>query len=124
MQNTQCMKMLIIYNLQLISLHLDFNATCQHSAFVQYMRKKWEYNEAVHQLSVDFKKAYDSTRRGVFYNILIEFGIPMQLVRLIKMCLNKTISTVCVGKNLSDMLPIQNGLKKDMLYHHCSSTSH
>jgi len=26
----------------------------------------------------------------VLYNILIEFGIPMKQVRLIKMCLNKT----------------------------------
>jgi len=37
----------------------------------------------VHQLFIDFKKAYD--RREVLYNILIEFGIPMKLVRLIKM---------------------------------------
>jgi hypothetical protein len=29
-----------------------------------------EYNEAVHQLFVDFKKAYDSVRREVLYNIL------------------------------------------------------
>jgi hypothetical protein len=28
------------------------------------------------------------------YNILIEFGIPMKLVRLIKMCLNETYSKV------------------------------
>jgi hypothetical protein len=48
---------------------------------------KWEYNEAVHQLSVDFKKAYDSVRREVLYNILIEFGIPLKSVRLVKMCL-------------------------------------
>jgi len=33
----------------------------------------------------DFKKAYDSVRREVLYNILIEYGIPMTLVRLIKM---------------------------------------
>jgi hypothetical protein len=52
--------------------------------------KKWEFNEAVHQLFVDFKKAYDSVRREVLYNILLEFGIPMKLVRLIKMCLNET----------------------------------
>jgi hypothetical protein len=32
----------------------------------------------------DFKKAYDS-----IWKILIELGIPMNLVRLIKMCLNK-----------------------------------
>jgi len=53
----------------------------------QILEKKWEYNEAVHQLFIDFKKAYDSVRREVLYNILIEFGIPMKLVRLINMCL-------------------------------------
>jgi len=50
---------------------------------------KWEYNEALHQLFIDFKKAYDSVRREVLYSILIEFGIPMKLVRLPKMCLNE-----------------------------------
>jgi hypothetical protein len=34
----------------------------------------WEYNETVHRLFIDFKKAYDSVSREVFYNILIEFG--------------------------------------------------
>jgi hypothetical protein len=29
----------------------------------QILEKKWEYNEAVHQLFIDFKKAYDSVRR-------------------------------------------------------------
>jgi hypothetical protein len=76
------------------------------------LRKKGEYNEAVHQLFVEFKKAYDSVRREVLYNILIEFGIPLKLVRLIKMCLNETYSRVRVGKNLSDRFPIKNGLKQ------------
>jgi hypothetical protein len=42
------------------------------------MEKKLEYNETVQQLFVDFKKAYDSVRREVFYNILIEFGYPQK----------------------------------------------
>jgi len=37
------------------------------------------------QLFIDFKKAYDSVRREVLYNIAIEFGIPMKLVRLINL---------------------------------------
>jgi len=54
---------------------------------------------------MDFKKSYDSVRRGVSYIVLIEFGIHMKLVRLIKMCLNEKYSRVRVGKNLSYMFP-------------------
>ena len=43
----------------------------------QILEKKWEYNEVVHQLFIDFKKVYTSVRREVLYNILTEFGIPM-----------------------------------------------
>ena len=39
-------------------------------------------NKAAHHLFIDFKKPYDSFRREVIYNILIEFGIPKKLVRL------------------------------------------
>jgi hypothetical protein len=63
----------------------------------QIKEKKWEYNETVHQLFVDFKKTYDSVTRRVLYNILIEFGVPIKLVRLINLCLNEIYSKVCVG---------------------------
>ena len=46
------------------------------------------------------------------YNILIEFGVPKKLVRLVKMCLTETYSRVRVGKNVFDMFPIRNGLKQ------------
>jgi sorting nexin-29 len=75
----------------------------------QILEKKWEYNEMVHQLFIDFKKAYDSVKREVLYNILLEFGTPKKLVRLIKICSNETYSKVHIGKLLSDKFPIQNG---------------
>jgi hypothetical protein len=78
----------------------------------QILEKKWECNGMVHQLFIDFKKACDSIKREVLYNILLEFGIPKKLVRLIKICLNETYSKVRVGKLLSDKFPIQNGLKQ------------
>jgi hypothetical protein len=46
------------------------------------------------------------------YNILIEFGVPMKLVMLIKMCLNQTNSKVRIGKHLSESFLIQKGLKQ------------
>jgi hypothetical protein len=78
----------------------------------QILKKKWEYNMMVHQLFIDFKKAYDSIKREVLHNILLEFGIPKNPVRLIKMCLNEIHSKVCIGKLLSDKFPFQNGLKQ------------
>jgi hypothetical protein len=51
-------------------------------------------------------------RREEFYNIFIEFGVPMKLVSLNKMCLNTTFSKVHIGKHLFASFPIENGLKQ------------
>jgi hypothetical protein len=66
----------------------------------------------VHQLFIDFKKSYDLFRREALYNILIEFGIPKKLVRLIKMCLTEMYSRDRVGKNVSEIFLIRSGLKQ------------
>ena len=59
-------------------INVGSNATgrllINYSAFVKFLRKKWEYNEAVHQLFIDFKKAYDSVRMGVLYNTVTASG--------------------------------------------------
>jgi hypothetical protein len=58
---------------------LIYQLLIRYSAFIRYWKKKWKYNETVHQVFIDF-----------MYNILIEFGLPvaMKLVMPIKMCLN------------------------------------
>jgi hypothetical protein len=48
----------------------------------------------------------------VLHNILHDFGIPMKLVRLIKMHLNETYDRDRVGKHFPDMFPIKNYLKE------------
>jgi len=45
------------------------------------------------------------------YNIVIDFGVPMQLARLITMYVNEIYSRVRVGKHLSDVFPTKKGLK-------------
>jgi hypothetical protein len=71
------------------------------------MEKKWEYNGTVHQLFIDFKKAYDSVRREVLYNILSEFCVSRKLGGLIEICLNEIYSTVRVGKICLTSLPFR-----------------
>jgi len=46
------------------------------------------------------------------YNVVIQFGIPMRLERLIKICPNEMYSLVRGGKLLSDTFPVKNGLKQ------------
>jgi hypothetical protein len=70
------------------------------------------YNETVYKVFIDFKKAHDSGRREVLYNILREFGVLAKLLRWIKMCLNETCSKVWIGKHLSDTFRTQIGLKQ------------
>jgi hypothetical protein len=61
---------------------------------------KWEHNKTLHKLFIDYEKTYDSVRREVMYNILIEFGITTNPVTLIKICLNETYSKVRKSKSV------------------------
>jgi len=70
------------------------------------------YNGTSHQLFIDFEKAYDSVGREVLCNTVIQIGQPTEPVTLIKICLNETYSKVRIGKNVSDALAFQNGLKQ------------
>jgi hypothetical protein len=78
----------------------------------QRLEQTWEYIETENQLFIDLKKAYDSVKREVLFQLWLEFGIPQKLVRLMKMYLNETYTKVLVGKLLSGTFPVQNGLKQ------------
>jgi hypothetical protein len=67
--------------MKLMEISVDSDKTeellIRYFAFVRYWRKKWQY--------IVIYRLHDSVRREVLYNILHEFGIPIKLVRLIKM---------------------------------------
>ena len=52
-----------------------FDATGQlliiETAFIKFSKKKWVYNEAVDQLFIDLKKAYDSKR----FCVILSFSL-------------------------------------------------
>jgi hypothetical protein len=50
--------------------------------------------------------------KEMLYNILMELGVLLIPVRLIKMCLNVTYIKVRIGKDLSDNFDTQNYLKQ------------
>jgi hypothetical protein len=66
---------------------VDFEIAAQilinYSTFVR-LERNWECNGIVYQSFTDFEKAYDSERRKLLHDILIEFGINMKLIKLIK----------------------------------------
>jgi hypothetical protein len=79
---------------------------------MEYWRKNGSKMKQYISYFIAIMKAYDSVRREVLYSILIDFGVPMKLVSLIKICLNEMYSKVHVGKQLSDSFPFQNVLKQ------------
>ena len=95
---------------------MDFDATGQllivYSAFVKDLRKNGNTTRQCIGTFIDFKKACDLVRREVLYDILIEFGILMILVRLIKIGLNETYGRVRGDKNLSGLFSIKNGFRQ------------
>ena len=75
----------------------------------QILDKKWQYNGAVLQLFIDFKKAHDSVRREHLYNIFIELGISMR------------INSIWTGRPLIHSYQ-ECCQMRWMLYHHCFLT--
>lgn len=95
---------------------MDFDITDQHAIIYsvchKIINKIWAYNGAVHCLYIDFNTEYVSDWREVSYNIFNEFGIPMKLLRFIKMCSNEIYCKTLQCKHLWDTFPIQNHLKQ------------
>ena len=46
----------------------------------QLLENKYEFNNEICQLFIDFERAYDSIKRE--YDIVIKFGVPRKLVIL------------------------------------------
>lgn len=46
----------------------------------QLLEKSWKYNNPLHQLFMDFKKAYDSLMRGKWWDAKAELAIPGKVI--------------------------------------------
>jgi hypothetical protein len=66
----------------------------------------------IHQIFVDFQKAYDSIRRNNHYAIMAQFGIPGKLIRLTKASMENSTYHVKIGTIMTDGLKVGTGLKQ------------
>jgi hypothetical protein len=76
------------------------------------LEKACEYRVDIHQLYIDYKQAYDTIYRAELVEIMKEFGIPMKLVRLVKMTLMNTNSKVKIEGKLSSSFETMIGLRQ------------
>jgi hypothetical protein len=71
---------------------VGFNVTDQSlirfSALTGYLENNGSTMREYISYSYTSKKAHDTVRKEVLYNILLECEVTMKLVRLTKMCLN------------------------------------
>jgi len=70
----------------------------------QIAEKRYEYNEDLHLVFIDFKQAYDSINREELWKVLRYLGIPQKYINLIKMCNRKTNLKVKSGLRQGDAL--------------------
>ena len=76
------------------------------------MEKAWEHNVEIHQIFVDFQKAYDSIRRDKLYAIMEHFGIPNKLIRLTKATMENSTYYLKIGTIMTDGFKVGTGLEQ------------
>jgi hypothetical protein len=75
-------------------------------------------SQALHNSRFIISTIISIIQLGAKYCTIFEFGRPIKLVILIKMCLYVTSVEVRIFEKLSDAFPILNSLKQAMLYRH------
>jgi len=76
------------------------------------MEKTVEYQIGVHHLFIDFKSAYDSIYREKLFGVMMEFGIPSKLIRLIKTTMTNVQCSVRIQSHLSEPIPTTCGVRQ------------
>ena len=80
-----------------------------HSRSDKLWKKNWELSISIHQLFVDYKQTHDFIFRNELFYIMEEFGIPKNLIRLIKATFTGTKCKVLIQGTISDPLVIETG---------------
>lgn len=78
----------------------------------QIIQKSYAMNTETDHLFIDFKQAYDTIDREQLWGIMVEFGFPFKLIRLLKATLTDVKSCVKVDGQLSEAFDSEIGLRQ------------
>lgn len=78
----------------------------------QVYEKCWEFGLEVHNIFVDFAKAYDSILRRKIWEILEEMGVPRKLRAVIRACVEGSRARVKAEGDLSEPFEVVSGVKQ------------
>jgi hypothetical protein len=76
------------------------------------LEKAREHNMEIHQIFVDFRKAYDSIQRVKLCSIIAHFENPDKLIRLTKTTMEISTYRVQIGTIMTDGFKVGTGLKQ------------
>ena len=81
----------------------------------QIMEKYSELGRSIYHLFIDFKQAFDRIWREGLWHILLHFGIPSNLISLIKDMYKKFSSRVMTGEGLTESFKTSTGVLQGCL---------
>jgi hypothetical protein len=77
-----------------------------------YFEKCYEYDVELHNFFINFQQAYNSINRNKLLLIMINFGIPQKLVKLVKMTLENSKCRVKIQGVLSQQFDVKGGVRQ------------
>lgn len=78
----------------------------------QILEKKTAFNQEIHMLFVDLKKAYDNIPQNKLWEALQNTNINVNLIRAVKQTYEQNTTKVKLGKKLSKGCQVNKGLKQ------------
>ena len=80
----------------------------------QIIKKCYEYNIDIHNIFIDYIRAFDSIKRNKILDLLTQHKIPSKLIRLIKLTLENTTAIVKINNAYTRTIEfrVESGVKQ------------
>ena len=79
--------------------------------------EKWhEFNIDLHNIYIYFWQAFETVKRDIIYNSLIKNSVPDNLIKLLKLTIQRTKIKVTVNNSYSERFETKTGVRQGDTY--------